>query len=82
MMVNLEKLGIDPNPKWELTKPGVLVLPGTKYEIRYEADYLGLGPWFVYYHDKKVIGFDATIESVKYSVKLHMARLLEKGLEP
>ena len=81
-MVDLKSLGLDPAPTWELAAPGILRLSGTKYEIRYEADYHGLGPWFTYWHDKKQIGFDASIESVKYSVRRHMEQLLQMGLEP
>jgi hypothetical protein len=81
MSNDLKALGLDQEPIWKIAAPGVLVLPGTKYEIRYETD-RALGRWLTAYHDGERVAGCVTLESVKYGVKKHMQQLLEFGLEP
>ena len=81
MSNDLKKLGLDQEPAWEIAAPGVLVLPGTKYEIRYKI-HPTIGPWLTAYHDGAPVGACVTLETVKYDVKKHMQQLLEFGLEP
>jgi hypothetical protein len=81
MSNDLKALGLDQKPAWESAAPGVLVLPGTKYEIRYETHPI-LGTWIVAFHDQSKLFGDAALASVKYGVKKHMQQLLEFGLEP
>jgi hypothetical protein len=81
MSNDLKKLGLDQEPAWEIAAPGVLVLPGTKYEIRYHVSPV-LGPWLTAYHDGARVAGCVTLETVKYGVKKHMQQLLELGLEP
>ena len=80
-MSDLENLGLAQEPTWIIAAPGVLVLPATKYEIRYET-HPTLGTWIVAFHDDSRLFGDAALASVKYSVKKHMQRLLDFGLEP
>ena len=80
-MSDLKNLGLAQEPTWIIAAPGVLVLPGTKYEIRYETHPI-LGTWIVAFHDASRLFGDAALASVKYGVKKHMQQLLEFGLEP
>ena len=81
MSNDLKALNLDQEPTWKIAAPGVLVLPGTKYEIRYEVD-LALGRYVTAYHDGVRITGCVTLESVKYGVKKHMQQLFEFGLDP
>lgn len=61
---------------WAIVEPGVIALPTTGYEIRYER---GL---YMIYRNGVRISCGGTLAAAKSVVRAHMRDLLAMGLEP
>jgi len=66
-----------PLTQWVLAEPGRLVLPQTKYEIRWN----GSGSPTVWWDGKSLYGA-TSIADAKQCMHRHMLDLIECGLEP
>ena len=70
-----------PEIRWEIKSPGTLFLSCTKYEIRMERCSLNM-EWLYLYHGDTRVSSDVSLESIKYSARKHMVKLLEMGIDP
>lgn len=63
---------------WVIVEPGVLVLPTTGYEIRFDKEFQCFGLW----HDGVDLGLLGSILSMKINARIHMRDLMAAGVEP
>lgn len=75
-------MGEAKDDQWTIVEPGVLALPTTGYEIRYEITNTGL--WFSVYHNGKRIPLGGAVDlgDAKRIAARHMRDLIAIGLEP
>jgi hypothetical protein len=63
---------------WVVVEPGVLVLPTTGYEIRFEKPTQLFAVW----HDGVRLPGLGSLETMKWSAQEHMRQLMAAGIEP
>jgi hypothetical protein len=63
--------------QWVIVEPGVIVLPNTGYEIRYEG-----GAFVGYHKGKQMPGSSQALGFAKTVIRWHMQDLLAVGIEP
>ena len=63
--------------QWFVVEPGVIVLPTTRYEIRY-----GSAGFCIWHNGQSIWGGYQSLDAAKRDVLLHMRNLLAVGLEP